>query len=299
MVLAVAASMTFGFLVQDADPFLSVALPFVVLLPSWLIGDAVRQRRMAAQRRPSRQRRRQTGATRERDARVREAAAEERRRVARELHDVVAHGVSVMQSRRAQRVRSSGRRPNDAEEASAHRRGDRARSDGRAPPLLGVLDDDRAEAGPGLAPEPGVDQLDGLVDRVRAGRPPRRDSRSTAAAAPARRPRCDGLPDRPGGAHERASVCARCRRRWSSLTFEPGQLRIEILDDGPTVRTLRRSVTVPAAGWSACESAPLVPAVGWRPGRGSVAAMRSAPGCPSKQHPRGAPSRDRASVCAS
>ena len=45
VVLAVAASMAVGFLAQEADLALSVLLPFVVLVPSWLLGDAASRAR--------------------------------------------------------------------------------------------------------------------------------------------------------------------------------------------------------------------------------------------------------------
>ncbi|MCC5574033.1 sensor histidine kinase [Microtetraspora sp. AC03309] len=103
----------------------------------------------------------------ERDQQARIAAAAERTRIARELHDVVAHNVSVMvvqadgagyaidtdpeQARRAvQAVSSTGR------QALAEMRR-----------LVGVLRDDRTSAGE-YAPQPGLRQLTDLVEQVRA-----------------------------------------------------------------------------------------------------------------------------------
>src|ERR671934_2254576 len=59
---------------------------------SWLAGFAVRERAVKAEAAEERA----TVAERERDAAARIAVAEERARIARELHDVVAHAVSVM-----------------------------------------------------------------------------------------------------------------------------------------------------------------------------------------------------------
>jgi len=56
------------------------------------LGDVVRTRRVDAARHAEESAR----ALRETEERLRAAAAEERRHMARELHDVVAHGVSVM-----------------------------------------------------------------------------------------------------------------------------------------------------------------------------------------------------------
>jgi signal transduction histidine kinase len=247
IVLGVAGAMTVGFLVQDADPFLSVTLPFVVLLPSWLVGDAVRQRRMAAQATAQAAAEATERAIRERDARVRDATAEERRRVARELHDIVAHTVSVMQVQAGaarQVIRTS---PDDAEASllAVEATGREAMAELRS--LLGVLDDDRAGTGPGLAPEPGVGQLDGLVDRVRqAGLPAEIE--------------IDGQPrPLPAGldvtvyriiqeALTNALRYARDAKTLVHLTFESGQLRIEVLDDGPTGPTESLGGSVDGSG---------------------------------------------------
>ncbi len=59
---------------------------------SWLAGFAVRERAEKAEAAEVRA----TQAERERDAATRIAVAEERARIARELHDIVAHAVSVM-----------------------------------------------------------------------------------------------------------------------------------------------------------------------------------------------------------
>jgi signal transduction histidine kinase len=96
--------------------------------------------------------------------------------------------------------------------------------------LLGVLNDDGES--PGLAPQPGVDQLAALVERVReAGLP--------AELA------IDGSP-RPLPAsldvtvyrivQEALTNALRYARRAATLvhvSYEPTQLRLEILDDGP------------------------------------------------------------------
>ena len=58
----------------------------------WLTGFALRERAEQAEAAEERA----TAAEREREAAARFAVAEERARIARELHDVVAHAVSVM-----------------------------------------------------------------------------------------------------------------------------------------------------------------------------------------------------------
>jgi signal transduction histidine kinase len=101
------------------------------------------------------------------DAELARAAAEERRRIAREMHDVVAHSVSVMvvQAGGARRILEHD--PDRAVEAARH-----IEETGRAAlvemrRLLGVLhhgEDGAADR----APAPGMSQLDALVERSRA-----------------------------------------------------------------------------------------------------------------------------------
>jgi signal transduction histidine kinase len=117
-----------------------------------------------------RQRSRADQASRERDAaeaRATEVAAEERARIARELHDVVAHGMSVvvLQAR-------GGRKVVDEDPASARRAFDaieRVSSDclDEMRRLLGILRTNAATAAP-LAPQPRLDDLTELVEQARA-----------------------------------------------------------------------------------------------------------------------------------
>jgi signal transduction histidine kinase len=102
---------------------------------------------------------------RERDERARAAIVEERARIARELHDVVAHSVSVIAVQTGSiRRRLREERPADAEELSAIEHTARqALAEMRR--MLGLIrDDDEAVA---LAPQPGMDQLDRLVEQMR------------------------------------------------------------------------------------------------------------------------------------
>jgi len=106
-------------------------------------------------------------AERERDARAQIAVAAERARIARELHDVVAHNVSVMVVQAdgaAFALESSPARAREALTAIS-RTGRQALAEMRS--LLGVLrsaDEQDAE----LAPQPGVEQLAGLLEQTRA-----------------------------------------------------------------------------------------------------------------------------------
>jgi signal transduction histidine kinase len=94
------------------------------------------------------------------------AAAEERRRIAREMHDVVAHSVSVMVVQAGGARRILERDPRRAVEAAAHIEdvGRAALTEMRR--LLGVLHHGEEEAG--RAPQPTLGELDGLIERSRA-----------------------------------------------------------------------------------------------------------------------------------
>jgi signal transduction histidine kinase len=101
---------------------------------------------------------------RERDERARVAVAAERQRIARELHDVVAHSVSVMVVQAlAGQSALSGEEPATRQAlASIERTGRQAMAEMRR--LLTILRDEREVS---AAPQPGVDQLSELVEETR------------------------------------------------------------------------------------------------------------------------------------
>ena len=115
---------------------------------------------------------RATLAEREREAAARIAVAEERTRIARELHDIVAHAMSVMVLQ-VGAVRHKLPRALDEDRDALGRveqAGRTALTEMRR--LLGAMrsDDDGAE----LGPQPGLEALDSLVEDVtRAGLPVR------------------------------------------------------------------------------------------------------------------------------
>ncbi|WP_406289633.1 sensor histidine kinase [Embleya sp. NBC_00896] len=108
---------------------------------------------------------------RTREADTRAAIAEERGRIARELHDVVAHHVSVMTVQASAAQRMVARNPDRAKEAMAavEQTGRGALVEMRR--LVGILRDTTdAVGGPNEghnAPQPGLDQLETLVTQVR------------------------------------------------------------------------------------------------------------------------------------
>jgi signal transduction histidine kinase len=131
-----------------------------VLLPA-VVGRVVRHQR--AQTAHLRELTAELERERERTAEL--AVAEERARIARELHDVVAHALSVIA------IQSDGAEAAlDAEPERVRRplrviRRSAEEALGEMRRLLGVL---RDQDGEGLEPQPGLAQLPGLVERARA-----------------------------------------------------------------------------------------------------------------------------------
>ena len=115
---------------------------------------------------------------RQRAADARRAVLEERVRIARELHDVVAHHVSLIGIQAGVAASLFTARPDDAPEAIADVQAGSRQVIADLQGLLGVLrsDDRGPDAGPGAAssrePAPGLDRLPELVAAVsRAGLP--------------------------------------------------------------------------------------------------------------------------------
>lgn len=102
----------------------------------------------------------------ERASRVRLAIADERTRIARELHTVVASNVSAMviQAEAAELLLAEDRHAADRAMAAVEHTGRDALSDMRR--LLGVLR--RSDELPALAPQPGVGELYALVETARS-----------------------------------------------------------------------------------------------------------------------------------
>jgi signal transduction histidine kinase len=119
----------------------------------------------------------------EREEDVRRAASEERGRIARELHDVIAHGVTVMVVQAGAADQIIERDPALAREAlvAIQDAGRQALADLRR--LLGLVRDDDTTH---LAPQPGLQELDALVEGMRnAGMPIEVEIRGTPRALPA------------------------------------------------------------------------------------------------------------------
>ncbi len=104
----------------------------------------------------------------ERDQQAAIAAAAERTRIARELHDIVSHSLSVVITLADAAAVVSRAEPGRSAEAMSEvsEVGRQALSDMRA--MLGVLRTDEPPAGRPQPPQPGIAQVGELVERIRA-----------------------------------------------------------------------------------------------------------------------------------
>jgi signal transduction histidine kinase len=200
------------------------ALIGVLVIAAQMLGDARRQRGQAiAERDATRQA--MTDTLRE------QAATQERARIARELHDVVAHHVSMVavQAETA-RLTTPGMPPEGQERLAAI--GDTARdalTEMRR--LLGILRAD-ADDGAERAPQPGLGRLDELLDGAReAGTSVRLAVHGDVAALP---PGVDLT------AYRIVQEALTNSRRHApgaavevELRFAPEALRVLVRDDGP------------------------------------------------------------------
>jgi signal transduction histidine kinase len=139
--------------VHDAGPFYLISTVVMVLV-RWVVGE--RERRLGI-------------AERERDLAAREAVVEERARIARELHDAIAHNVSMMvvQAGAERRVLPDEQSSTREVLATVEQIGRGALTEMRR--LVGMLRSDDDEP---LAPQPGLGDLETLAAQVReAGLP--------------------------------------------------------------------------------------------------------------------------------
>jgi signal transduction histidine kinase len=179
-VAAVVVVVTMSLPRTDAD-VVDAAFVSLALAGAWLLGDRARvQRALAAELQE-----RAARLERERADEARQAVASERARIARELHDVVAHHVSMMVVQAEAgpvAVEHDPARAAGAFEAIAAT-GRQALVEMRR--LLGMLRGDEVQA-PSLAPQPGLAEVPSLVEQVgRAGLQVELVVEGTEAALPA------------------------------------------------------------------------------------------------------------------
>jgi signal transduction histidine kinase len=213
--------------VTDPEGFSLSGLLFYssIVLPPYLAGVAIARRR----RRETALERHAAALDADREQATAAAVAGERARIARELHDVVAHGVSTIVVQAQGGGRMVRVEPGEAEAAFAaiERTGQQALTEMRR--LLGMLR--AADEGAALAPQPGVERLGQLIEGVReAGLPVDLQVRGAVTALPpgvdvsAYRIVQEALTNtikHAGAAHARVQ-----------LRYEPGAIELEIRDNG-------------------------------------------------------------------
>jgi signal transduction histidine kinase len=198
----------------------------IVFTVAWTIGFALSRKFYEAD--VARERAARAG--REREERARLAVSDERARIARELHDVVGHSVSVMtvQASAARRLL----RPHQEKEREAllvvEQTGREALAEMRR--MVGVLR--RPEEAPALAPQPSLQHLDKLVQQAReAGLPVELRIEGTPEQLPsgvdltAYRLVQEGLTN--------ALKHARAHRAEVLVRYGDGHVELAVSDDGP------------------------------------------------------------------
>jgi signal transduction histidine kinase len=153
---AAAAPLALSELLVDGYPH---ALQTLLLLgAAWVIGDNLGTRRAYLQELQDKADRLE----REQEAQAARAVAEEQARIARELHDVVAHSLSVMVVQAAAANDVFASRPDRVREALAAIEATGRSALGELRSLLGSV-----QAGAEFAPAPTLERLDELVEQVR------------------------------------------------------------------------------------------------------------------------------------
>ena len=197
------------------------------------------------------------------------AALDERARIAREMHDIVSHSLTVMVTLAEG---SAAIAPEDAERAQDGMRrvaetGRSALGDMRR--MLGVLTESETATGAALAPQPGVVDLHDLVERFRtAGLPVRFTSRGTEPTDPSEQLAIfrivqESLTNvlKHADSPTRVDVDVRFRRSSTTITVtDDGRGALKAADGGHGLVGMRERV---ALYDGTLESAPVSPQ-GWR-----------------------------------
>ncbi|HET9521753.1 MAG TPA: histidine kinase [Candidatus Limnocylindrales bacterium] len=201
----------------------------LAVLVSWTLGTWSRERHAYIGTVEQRAQRAET----DREERAHRAVAAERERIARELHDVVTHHVSVIVLQAGVARRVLAKRPDDAAAAIAaiDRAGRQALTEMRR--MLGILGQQDAPRGEPLEPMPGLDRLGELIESVRAAGLP------VELSVSGDRPPLD-----PGvelsayriiqEALTNTMKHARGARARVAVRFEPGAVEVRVSDRGGT-----------------------------------------------------------------
>ncbi|WP_208758819.1 sensor histidine kinase [Microbispora triticiradicis] len=200
----------------------SLVLGALALGGAWTIGRAVRERRAYAAR----------GAELGAERAAERAVAEERLRIARELHDVVSHTLSLIGVKAGVAAHVADRHPEEAREALRVIEDTSRRALAEMRQALGVLRDDF----PGRSPVPGLAALPELAERAAAaGVEVDLDVRVTGALPETLELAVHRIAQEALTNVVRHAAPARCR---VLVERDAAEVRVEVTDDGPGRRTL-------------------------------------------------------------
>lgn len=146
---------------RDGEPWDQVVPAWFILLGVWGFGRWMRRRALESDALNARA----EAAERDKEEQATRAVADERARIARELHDLVAHsmGVIVIQAQGAQRAIDTAPEQARAALSSIETAGRTGLAEMRR--LLGLLSAEPGDAG--TTPQPTLEQLPDLIARVR------------------------------------------------------------------------------------------------------------------------------------
>ncbi|MGH3964708.1 MAG: sensor histidine kinase [Pseudonocardiaceae bacterium] len=210
----------------NADLLSSLSFSWFAIGAGWTLGRSVRARREYA------------GQIAEH--RAQKAVSEERLRIAREMHDVVAHSMSVIVMKAAVANHVYDTRPEESREALGV-----IESVSRAAlaDVQGVLSSLRAAEEADLTPSPGLDELPKLVENARLADVEVELDRGTIPTLPAavQLSAYRIVQEALTNVIKHAATPARCTIR---ITAEHGELHLAVIDDGKP----RRPVGAPGHG---------------------------------------------------
>ncbi|MFD7625480.1 sensor histidine kinase [Streptomyces sp. NPDC059851] len=149
---------------DNTDDVLFTLFAMVPFALAWVLGDSLRTRRAYYAQLVERNQRLE----KEREAQAKVAVAAERARIARELHDVVAHNVSVMVVQADGAAYVMDVAPEQAKEALQTISGTGRQALAEMRRLLGVLRTGEPQESEDYVPQPDVEQIEVLVEQVRA-----------------------------------------------------------------------------------------------------------------------------------
>lgn len=220
--LAIGLGIFAATLAKDAS---DLVFGLIIILAPWLVGLAMRSRvadsiELAA---------RADTLERRRDEEVKAATAEERRRIARDLHDIIAHSISVMVVQAGAAAEIVDRNPERATQALRDVQDTGRSALTEMSTLLGFLRENGEEVG--LAPQPGLSDLESLAAQTRAAGLPVQltiEGQRRELAAGIELSLYRVVQEALTNARKHAGEASAC----VTITFEPRVVRFAITDDG-------------------------------------------------------------------